>query len=236
MSRAASISAAQRREAVARAFGPDGEGAARVARELGVAPSTLYRWAQKGDDQQDSSERLIAACQQLAHSAGYDELTIERVASAAGVAVRTAFNCFPTKKSLFAAAVHDAGMRMVAAMSREVSPSHDPLDDLRRLLVAGLRAARQQPSAYLLFADLGVPPGDDQAPPWHEAMVGSCEALITAAVAAGALPRTEDPTVQARMLVAAARALNAMVVTGTPWETVEPLMARLPLLLSPPET
>lgn len=233
MSRSAPTSAAQRREAVARAFGAHGQGAVHVARELGVAPSTIYRWAQKGDEQRDSAERLIAACQDLARSSSYDELTIEHVASAAGVAVRTAFNCFQTKKSLFAAAVHDAGMRMVAAMSRDFSPSDDPLTDLRNLLVAGLRATQEQPSAYLLFADLGVPPDDDQTPPWHEAMAASCEHLITAAIAAGALSRPEDTAVQARMIVAAARALNAMVVTGTPPAMVEPLMARLPLLLPP---
>ncbi|MBB4687215.1 TetR family transcriptional regulator [Amycolatopsis jiangsuensis] len=233
MTRPAPTTAAQRREAVARAFGEHGEGAARVARELGVAPSTVYRWAQKGDDQRDSSERLIAACQELAHSSSYDELTIEHVARTAGVAVRTAFNCFPTKKSLFGAAVQDAGVRMVTAMAREVSLPADPLAGLRDLLVSGLRAAQDQPSAYLLFADLGVPPADDQTSPWHEAMVAPCERLITAAIADGQLPPYEEPAVQARMLVAAARSLNAMVVTGTPPETVEPLMARLPLLLPP---
>jgi AcrR family transcriptional regulator len=113
-------STAIRREAVARAFGDGGVGVERVAQELGVDPSTLYRWARRDNEAPDAGERLVAACQELLATRTYGELSVQDVARAAGVAPRTAFNRFPTKEALFAAAVHDAGQRMLDAMTAEV--------------------------------------------------------------------------------------------------------------------
>jgi AcrR family transcriptional regulator len=232
------LTAAQRREAVSRAFGPDGQGAGDVARELGVAPSTVYRWAQKGSTQSDSAERLIAACQQLLVTRGYGELTVADVARAAGVAPRTAFNSFATKEALFAAAVEDAGQRLVTTMTQEMisgghlaaGESDDPLGGLSALLVAGLHGTRDHPSSYLLFADLGVPPADDVASPWHEAMVLACEPFIAQAIRNGQV-LDGNAREYARAVVAAARALNALVVSGASPAMVETMMARLPRLL-----
>ncbi|GGX15716.1 hypothetical protein GCM10010297_41470 [Streptomyces malachitofuscus] len=107
-----------------------------------------------------------------------------------------------------------------------------PLAGLSDLLVAGLRAARHEPSAYLPFADLGVPSADDVAHPWHQAMTEACEWFIERAMDRGQVAGCDA---QARLVVAAASALNALPVTGAASHAdVERAMARVPRLLPDP--
>jgi hypothetical protein len=104
------------------------------------------------------------------------------------------------------------------------------LTALSRLLVAGLHAAAEHPQAHVLFRDLGVPPSEDAASPWHDAMVDACAELIQRAAEAGQIP-AGDADERASILVAAARGLNALAVTGAAPHLVERAMRNLPALL-----
>lgn len=224
--------APERRAAVHRAFGTGtttrGAGADVVARELGVSVSTLYRWArglggQSTAPEPDTAERLVSACQSLLRERTFTELTLEEVADRAGVALRTVFYRYPTKEALVAAATAAAAADVRAVIIDRLdvdAVETEPLRVVTEALVAGLHAAAALPRSDLLFRDLGIPPGDDTARQWHDALADEVAPLLGRAAALGQLP-PGDPRVRARIVVAAARAINALRLDGVPLAELE---------------
>lgn len=236
MARVSRFSSSQRRDAVERAFGEDSTPTA-VARELGVHPATLYRWASDPPATQTASSdvRLLRAAQDLLREADYAEVTVEQVAAASGVSIRTAFHRFESKRDLFHAAIDDAAGAVVEEMVRrgELTPQpDDPIDQLRLFLRVAAEAAYAVPQAHVLFRDVGVPPGDNVAQPWHERFESTLELLLREASAAGALRDRLNPEPTARMLSRAMRGIHAAVFDGVDPADAIALVDRLHLAVA----
>lgn len=222
MARVSRFSPAERQAAVARAFGEASTPAA-VARELGVHPTTLYRWADQPADAAEGSasaateRKLVRATQELLRGRDYSEITVEQVASAAGVALRTAFHHFESKRDLFQAAIDDAAARVVAEMTRraEAEPwPQEPVGQLRTYLRVAAEAAYATSEAHVLFRDLGVPPADGFGQRWHRRFEDALAQLISEVAAADALIPGTDVASAARLLASAMRGLHAAVFEG----------------------
>ncbi|MDY0814022.1 TetR/AcrR family transcriptional regulator [Kitasatospora purpeofusca] len=70
---------------------------------------------------------------------GFERVTVAEVARAAGVAVNTVFNYFPTKEDLFFDRQEEVVSRL-ALVVRERPPGSSPVDAVRAELLAGLDA------------------------------------------------------------------------------------------------
>jgi AcrR family transcriptional regulator len=83
---------------------------------------------------------LAAAALRLAVERGVEHVTVEDIAEAAGVSVRTFFNYFPTKEAAFVADDLERGRRFVVAL-RDASEHEAPWALLRRVAVETLGTA-----------------------------------------------------------------------------------------------
>lgn len=235
MARVSRFSPTERQAAVARAFGEDSTPTA-VARELGIHPATLYRWADEPSATAEEPPRaaterkLVRATQALLRERDYSEITVDHVASAAGVALRTAFHHFESKRDLFRAAIDDAAERVVAETTRRAegeSWPQDPVGQLRTYLRVSAEAAYATPEAHVLFRDLGVPPADGFAQRWHQRFEDTLAELLWAVAEADALIGGTDVTSAARLLASAMRGLHAAVFEGVDPGQAVPLAQRL---------
>ena len=211
----------ERQDAVARAFG-DGSGQpTAVAQELGVHPATLYRWAadMASPEQAESGARarLIRAAEHLLRRHDYGEITVELIAEEAGVALRTAFHHFATKRDIFHAVVDDAARTVVDDMDRRAKAADwpaDPLAGLRVFLRLSAEAAYAHPQAHVLFRDLGVPASEGYAEEWHQRFEQAVAAIVAEAAARGQLDADVDPAAAARVISGAMRGIHASVFEG----------------------
>jgi len=232
-------SAEVQRAAVERAFNADGNAAA-VAHELGVHPTTLYRWAKLhgvarfAPDQESAQVRLIKTTQRLLSKKDYNEITVEAVADAAGVARRTAFHHFASKRDLFHAAIDDAAIVLIAAMADHYEgrdwPS-DPREQLQTFLKVSAAAIYATPSAHVLFRDLGVPRAERFGDRWHTRFKLALEEQLTGAAAAGALMAGIDASSAAQGIARALRGIHAAVFEGLDERVGEWLAERLALVV-----
>lgn len=236
MARRSAFSLDERRAAVERAFGGNErppEGAAEVASDLGVSAGTLYRWAREvpgAPEEPAVRETLVAACQRALRHAGYGEVTIEAVASDAGVSKRAAYHYFPTKEDLFAAAIDDAGIAMARGVAaRWRNDTDEPaLDRLGGLLAANVDAVLAQPQAHVLFRNTGVPRAAERVAEWDARMTDLCRGLLTTARGEGELRPDLDLDAAASILLAAARGILGEVTEGEDADVARRLLERLP--------
>jgi AcrR family transcriptional regulator len=231
---------AQRQAAVARAFGGDST-AARVARELGVHPATLYRWANEssaansGAASPTTHMRLVKAAQTLLRDHDYADITVEDVAACAGVSPRSTFHHFGGKRELFGAAIDHAASALVEEMTQRAERTpwpEEPLTRLRLILRIAAEAVHATPDAHLLFRELGVPPVDNFAGCWHERFARTLAQPLKDAADTGALDPDIDPVAAAKVIASAMRGIHAAVFEGAEPAQALLLVNRLHLLVT----
>ncbi|MBS1803487.1 MAG: TetR family transcriptional regulator [Acidobacteria bacterium] len=81
---------------------------------------------------------------------GFNEATMEEIADASGVSLRTVFRYFPTKNDLFGYALGSYGDALVAALS-SASAELTPLELVRETSLAGVNFATSQPRLRLVM-------------------------------------------------------------------------------------
>jgi len=232
----------ERQNAVRRAFGGT-ETPAAVATELGIHATTLYRWASHvaqvapEDEEPSTDSKLIEAVGGLLREHDYSDITVEDVASNGGVALRTAFHRFATKRDLFNATIdHVAGLLVDGMYARvaAVELPASPIERIRLFVHLSAELAYATPEAHVLFRDLGVPPADSTAPQWHDRLDATLAELITEAIAAGEIPPGIVPQEAARILGSALRGIHATVFEGADPTQALQLVDRLYLVLVTP--
>jgi AcrR family transcriptional regulator len=81
---------------------------------------------------------------------GFNETTMEEIADASGVSLRTVFRYFPTKNDLFGYALGSYGDALVAALG-SAPPDMSALELVRETTVAGVDFATSQPRLRLVM-------------------------------------------------------------------------------------
>ncbi|MFI8565452.1 TetR family transcriptional regulator [Rhodococcus sp. NPDC078407] len=237
MARVSRFTLADRRQAVARAFGGS-ESPAAVATDLGIHTTTLYRWAGSSttDEPGPARVRLVEATQELLRHADYADITIESVAARCGLAPRTAFHHFPNKRQLFQAAVDDAAAVLIERI-RERSQDADwpdtPLEQLRTFLRIAAESIYATPRTHVLFRNLGVPKSEGTAERWHDSFVDAITELLRAAHNQGQIDNTTDLPAAAKLVTGAMRGIHTAVFDGADTGTALELVARVHLLVPP---
>ncbi|MDI6628155.1 MAG: TetR family transcriptional regulator [Rhodococcus sp. (in: high G+C Gram-positive bacteria)] len=237
MARVSRFTLADRRQAVARAFGGS-ESPAAVATSLGIHTTTLYRWAGSSttDEPGPAAARLIEATQDLLRDADYADITIESVALRCGLAPRTAFHHFPTKRVLFQAAVDDAATVLIDRIhEKSVAATWPgtPLEQLQTFLRIAAESIYDSPRTHVLFRNLGVPRSEGSAERWHDSFVVAISQLLRAAAEAHQIESDTDVLAAARLLTGAMRGIHTAVFEGGDADTALSLVERVHLLVPP---
>lgn len=210
---------AARQAAVERVL--SGHPVATVAQEIGVHPSTVHRWinaaSARGTDSAPTDLRLMVATQELLRDQDYSQITVEDVARHSGVALRTAFHHFESKRELFRAAIDNAAMVLVDAMQHQFRGAQwpeDPLQQLSIFLGLSAEAIYATPSAHVLFRDLGVPRSECFSQRWHDSFEHGIEQLLARCAACAAIDPDTDVPAAAHALTGAMRGIHAAVFDG----------------------
>ncbi|OZD62170.1 hypothetical protein CH272_11740 [Rhodococcus sp. 05-340-1] len=237
MARVSRFTLADRQEAVARAFGGS-ESPAAVATSLGIHTTTLYRWAGSSptDDPGPAPARLVEATQELLRHDDYADITIETVAARCGLALRTAYHHFPTKRELFQAAVDDAATVLIDRIherSAATSWPHTPLEQLQTFLHIAAASIYDTPRTHVLFRNLGVPRSEGSAERWHDSFVDAIAQLLRSASEAGQIRSDTDVLAAARLLTGAMRGIHTAVFEGVDADLALSLVERVHLLVPP---
>ncbi|MCZ4518141.1 TetR family transcriptional regulator [Rhodococcus ruber] len=237
MARVSRFTLADRREAVARAFGGS-ESPTAVAESLGIHTTTLYRWAGSSttDEPGPAPARLVEATQELLRHADYADITIESVAARCGLAPRTAFHHFPTKRELFQAAVDDAATVLIEHIherSTDATWPETPLQQLQTFLRIAAESIYDTPRTHVLFRNLGVPKSEGTAEHWHDSFVAAITELLRSAAEAGQIDDATDLSAAARLLTGAMRGIHTAVFDGADTQTALMLVGHVHLLIPP---
>lgn len=218
MARRSSLSASARQAAVERVLG--GQRASTIAEEIGVHPATVHRWVSDASASAGSVStdlRLMSSTQELLRDQDYGQITVEEVARHSGVALRTAFHHFDSKRELFRAAVDNAAVTLIEAMRLQYEGARwpdEPLLQLSTFLRLSAEAIYATPSAHVLFRDLGVPRSDSFSERWHDTFEQAVEQILArCAVAAAIDPDTSIPAA-AHAITGAMRGIHAAVFDG----------------------
>ena len=205
-----------RQAAVERVLG--GERASTVAEEVGVHTSTVHRWVNDASGRDTKSVptdlRLMIATQELLRDQDYSQITVEEVAQHCGVALRTAFHHFDSKRELFKAAIDNAAIVLVEAMRRHYESSPwpaEPLSQLSTFLRLSAEAIYATPSAHVLFRDLGVPRSESFAERWHDTFEQGVEQILTRCAADATIDPDTDIPAAAHTITGAMRGIHAAV-------------------------
>lgn len=237
MARVSRFTLADRQEAVARAFGGS-ESPAAVATSLGIHTTTLYRWAGSSttDEPGPAAARLIEATQDLLRDADYADITIESVALRCGLAPRTAFHHFPTKRVLFQAAVDDAATVLIDRIhEKSVAATWPgtPLEQLQTFLRIAAESIYDSPRTHVLFRNLGVPRSEGSAERWHDSFVDAIAQLLRSAAEENQIDSDTDALATAHLLTGAMRGIHTAVFEGGNADTALTLVERVHLLVPP---
>lgn len=239
MARVSRFSPDVRQAAVSRAFS-DGGSPELVAGELGVHPATVYRWASEdpasGRRQSSTRRRLTQAAEKLLRARGYSEITVEDVAAASGVSLRSVFHQFESKRDLFQATVDDVAAALVEEIERRsvLEPwPVDPLPRLRMFLRVGAEVTYAMPEAQVLFRDVGVPSAHGFAQRWYERFERALAQMLREAGRAGLLDPELEPDAAAGVLTQAVRGIHASVFEGADPAHAIRLVERLDRLVTP---
>ncbi|MEH3140969.1 MAG: TetR family transcriptional regulator [Mycobacterium kyogaense] len=214
-----SLEISVRQAAVERVLG--GQRASAVAKELGVHSSTVHRWVNsasvRGTDSAPTDLRLMIATQELLREQDYSQITVEAVARHCGVALRTAFHHFDSKRELFRAAIDNTATVLVGAMAREYEAApwpDEPLLQLRIFLRRSAEAIYATPSAHVLFRDLGVPRSDSFALRWHDTFEQAVAQILERCAAVESIDPDTDVPAAAHAITGAMRGIHAAVFDG----------------------
>jgi len=232
-----SRSAPERQAAVERVLG--GERVSTVSDELGVHPATVHRWVNDatggGTESVPTDLRLINATQELLREQDYGQITVEEVARHSGVALRTAFHHFDSKRELFRAAIDNAAVVLVEAMRRQYEGAHwpgEPLLQLSTFLRLSAEAIYTAPSAHVLFRDLGVPRSDSFAERWHDTFEHGVEQILARCLASKAIDPDTDVPSAAHAITGAMRGIHASVFDGGDSAAALRIVGRLHLVVA----
>jgi AcrR family transcriptional regulator len=215
-----------------------------VAEELGVHLTTLYRWAAAHPDARPqggrsaTAERLIDAAGMLLRERDYAQLTVEQVAASSGVALRTAFHHFATKRELFNAVVDRAAQRLVEDMTvhlEALDAISDPVARLEAFLKMAAETAYARPEVHVMFRDLGIPPVESFATRWHRRFEEVLGELLGEVAAARRLDPRFDPAGAGRIMARTVRGIHASVFEGASPAQATVFLTRLYLLVLPLE-
>jgi AcrR family transcriptional regulator len=95
------------------------------------SPTRRYQQVTRARNAKDTGRRILAAFEQCFHDQWFDEITLEEVATRAGVAVRTVIRRFGSKSGLLGALVE----RMVPQLrARRATPPGDVPKAVQRIL------------------------------------------------------------------------------------------------------
>ncbi len=203
---------------------------------MGVHPATLYRWVHDASDGAAESTptdvRLLQATQTLLRDQDYSQITVEEVARFSGVALRTAFHHFESKRELFRAAIDNAATVLVDAMGQRYQGAQwpsEPLLQLSLFLRLSAEAIYATPSAHVLFRDLGVPRSDSFALRWHDTFEQAVARLLGTSARAAAIDPDTDIAAAAHAITGAMRGIHAAVFDGGDPAQALRIVARLHL-------
>lgn len=198
-----------------------GQRASTVAEEVGVHPSTVHRWVNDATSHRTDSAptdlRLISATQALLRDHDYSQITVEEVARHSGVALRTAFHHFDSKRELFRAAIDNAAVVLVEAMRHQYQEAQwpdEPLLQLSTFLRLSAEAIYATPAAHVLFRDLGVPRSDCFSQRWHDTFEQAVEHILARCAASSAIDPDTNVPQAAHALTGAMRGIHAAVFDG----------------------
>lgn len=218
MAKRSSLSASERQAAVERVLG--GQRASTVAEEIGVHPATVHRWvndASAATGSVPTDLRLQKATQELLRDHDYGQITVEEVARHSGVALRTAFHHFDSKRELFRAAVDNAAVNLIEAMRLQYEGAQwpdEPLLQLSTFLRLSAEAIYATPSAHVLFRDLGVPRSDSFSERWHDTFERAVEQILTRCAVCAAIDPDISSPAAAHAITGAMRGIHAAVFDG----------------------
>lgn len=137
-------------------------------------------------------ENILRAATQILLDEGYENLSVNRVAAAAGVAETTIYRRWPTQAHLAAAAIADL------AGAQNPIPDTGTLEDDLRALLTQIVGLLEQPGVRrvirtVISLDESDPTITDlKAEFWATRFAGSA-AIVTRAIARGELPADTDP-------------------------------------------
>lgn len=114
-------------------------------------------------EQGERREQLLQGAASLFHTRAYEDVSIDDVASAAGVSKALVFHYFASKRELFVAVIERAAAELVqgTTLAAEAVPGEQPIERLRRGLDAYLAFAEAHADAYLALmrSAAGADPG-----------------------------------------------------------------------------
>ncbi|WP_116051649.1 TetR/AcrR family transcriptional regulator [Amycolatopsis palatopharyngis] len=166
--------------------------------------------------------KLFAATLELAESRGLVGITVDEIASAAGVAKGTVYYNFGSKDALVDALLR-YGVDLLAQRLRSSTEERDPVDGLESLVDATLEFISRYPGfSQILVSELWRTPGQ-----WHETLTLLREEIITIIKqqlgrieAAGRLPAG------VQVPVAAAGLFGTLLVVALDWQVFQPERTR----------
>ncbi|WP_165314249.1 TetR/AcrR family transcriptional regulator [Agromyces protaetiae] len=160
----------------------------------------------RGRPRSERSRRAVLdATSTLLSESGYERLTIDGIATAAGVSRQTVYRWWPAKSAIVAEAVVEG---VIALPSTPPAPTGHPLDDLRSFLRT-LVATSADPANATLVRALAAAAADDA--PGASTITSTVTAptrdelasRIAAATAAGDVRASLDPRIAADALLGA---------------------------------
>jgi AcrR family transcriptional regulator len=143
---------------------------------------------------------LIEAAMQLAIEGGPEAVSVREAARRAGVSPGAPFRHFPSRDALINAVAEDAQRRFRAEIEAELakSPADDPLGRFRRLGIAYLRWAMQNPTHFEIISSRRVFDHDGSAGVSGDnaELIALTERTLADAFAAGQLRKLDLKQVQ----------------------------------------
>jgi AcrR family transcriptional regulator len=160
----------------------------------------------------ETHRALSTAARELALTSGLEGVTVEEIADAADVSVRTFFNYFSCKEEALVG-IDPGVLEALGAAMQERPPDEPPLEALRAVLLSGLDGVQGAVRRWSLRTELVR--RHPALLPRHLAALAEIEGALVAALAARL--RT-DPATDPFPAVAVAAAMGVMRAAVASWE------------------
>jgi AcrR family transcriptional regulator len=157
-------------------------------------------------------EALVTAARELALAHGLDRLTVEEIADAADVSVRTFFNYFSCKEEALVG-VEPAVLEELGAELEERPAEETPLEALKAVLATGLEDVAEAMRRWSLRTELVR--RHPSLLPRHLASLAEIEAALVRALAARL---HTDPVTDPFPAIAVAAAMGTLRAAVASWE------------------